>query len=308
MTLLSKGMWMAQTLLGERQLTFLEEWAKDWDDGVWMKSVLSQTIFNNVATLPKGTDTDAVTPTLEVIEPGGYIEGDAPVQDHDSNGWPQTGRNAAVGKLRKAQAFHIAGDQHLGSTIQYGLDDWGDSSWAICVPSVANIWPRRWFPPSPGRNHPEGAPPYAGDFLDGFGNKMTVHAVSNPIQNGVEPIAINHRAPGYGIVKFRREDRSIEAANWPRWVDPSAAGAAPYPGWPITVEQTDNGLNGAAYVLPEVEADVDDPVVQVVDAAGEIAYTLRIDGRRFTPRVWKPGTYSVNVNGAAVYERKEAKR
>ena len=296
------------TLLGERQLEFLEEWAKDWEGGVWMKSALSQTIFNNVATLPKGVNTDAVTPTLEVIEPGGYIQGDAPVQDHDSNGWPQTGRNAAVRKLRKAQAFHIAGDQHLGSTIQYGLDEWGDASWAICVPSVANIWPRRWFPPAPGRNRPEGAPLYAGEFLDGFGNKMTVHAVSNPIRNGVEPVAINHRAPGYGIVKFRRADRSIEVANWPRWVDPSAPDAEPYPGWPIAIGQLDNGLSGAGYTLPEVQADEDAPVVQVIDAAGEIAYTLRIQGRTFTPPVWKPGRYTVTVNGATAYEGQEAQR
>ncbi len=295
-------------LLGDRQLEFLEAWAQDWEGGVWMKSVLSQTIFNNVATLPEGVDTDAVTPTLEVIEPGGYIQGDAPVQDHDSNGWPQTGRNQAVAKLRKAQAFHIAGDQHLGSTIQYGLDAWGDSSWAICVPSVANIWPRRWFPPEPGRNRPEGAPQYAGEFLDGFGNRMTVHAVSNPIRNGVEPVAINHRAPGYGIVKFRRDDRSIEAANWPRWVDPAQPGAQPYPGWPISLAQIDNGLSGAAYALPELTAETDDPVVQVIASSGEIAYTLRVQGRNFVPRVWKPGRYAVKVEGTTVYEGEEAKR
>jgi hypothetical protein len=31
--------------------------------------------------------------------------------------------------------------------------------------------------------------------------------------------------------------RAITFANWPRWVDPKAAGAKPYPGWPITVRQ-----------------------------------------------------------------------
>ena len=32
-------------------------------------------------------------------------------------------------------------------------------------------------------------------------------------------------------------DRTITFANWPRWVAPKAAGAKPYPGWPITVRQ-----------------------------------------------------------------------
>ncbi len=38
-----------------------------------------------------------------------------------------------------------------------------------------------------------------------------------------------------------------------------------------------------------------DPVVQVVAADGEIAYTLRIKGDRFTPRVFEPGWYTVRV-------------
>jgi len=32
-----------------------------------------------------------------------------------------------------------------------------------------------------------------------------------------------------------------------------------------------------------------------VDAGGEIVYTLRINGDRFTPRVFEPGRYTVRV-------------
>jgi len=39
-------------------------------------------------------------------------------------------------------------------------------------------------------------------------------------------------------------DRTITFANWPRWVDPKAAGAKPYPGWPITIRRETPG--GAA--------------------------------------------------------------
>jgi len=281
-------------LLGQRQLDFLEAWAQDWSDGVWMKSVISQTIFNNLATLPDGVRTDAVTPGLKVNAPGEYAQGEAPVADHDSNGWPQTGRDEAVKRMSSGLAFHIAGDQHLGSSIQYGVDDYGDGSWAICVPSVANIWPRRWFPPNEGGNHQEGMPKYTGEYRDGFGNRMTVHAVSNPEANGIEPTALNHRAPGYGIIEFRRADRTIEFANWPRWVDASAADAKPYPGWPIEIDQLDNGMSAAPIELPEFVSENEDPVVQVVnEGTGEVVYTLRIQGKSFTPRVWERGRYVV---------------
>jgi hypothetical protein len=228
-------------LLGPRQMRFLDRWADDWPQGVWMKAVISQTIFANVATLPSGTRTDAVTNKLPIQPPGGYADGELPVQDHDSNGWPQSPRNAALRVMRRAKALHIAGDQHLGSTIQYGIDEFRDGPFAICVPSVANYFPRRWFPPAPGANHQPDQPRYTGDYLDGFGNKMTVLAVSNPHLSDVEPPDINSRAPGYGIVTFDRATLRITLANWPRHVDPTSPGARPYPGWPITIHRDENG-------------------------------------------------------------------
>jgi hypothetical protein len=228
-------------LLGPRQMRFLERWADDWPRGTWMKAVISQTLFADVATLPVGTHTDAVTTKLPVLPPGEYAEGEYAVQDHDSNGWPQSPRNAALRLMRRAKALHIAGDQHLGSTIQYGIDDFRDGPYAICVPSVANYFPRRWFPPAPGGNRQPGQPRNTGDYLDGFGNHMTVLAVSNPFLSAVEPKDINSRAPGYGIVTFDRATLRITLANWPRSVDPSKPGARPYPGWPITIHRDDNG-------------------------------------------------------------------
>jgi hypothetical protein len=222
-------------LLGPRQMRFLERWAADPSAEVWMKAVVSQTIFVNVATLPKGSRADDITTKLPIQPPGGYAPGEAPVQDHDSNGWPQSPRLAALRLMKKAGAIHITGDQHLGMTIQYGIDGFRDGPFAICVPSVANFWPRRWFPEQEGANREAGAPRNTGDYLDGFGNRMTVLAVSNPFKLGIEPADINDRAPGYGIITFDRTARTITLANWPRWVDPKAAGAKPYPGWPITV-------------------------------------------------------------------------
>lgn len=281
-------------LLGPRQEKFLSQWANDWSGGVWMKSVISQTIFANVATLPKGANTDAVTPKLVVLPEGGYAENEVPVQDHDSNSWPQTPRNRALRSMRQGLAFHIAGDQHLGSTIQYGIDSWNDASWAICVPSVANVWPRRWFPTETGKNPKPGAPKQTGEFLDGFGNKITVHAVSNPHAVPFEPKTLMHRAPGYGIIAFDRRSRNLTLANWPRWVDATRPGAQPYEGWPITIHQLDNGFPKSGPALAPVPRA--GTLIQVVNRdSGEIAYTYRTDQPNFVPRAPGTGNWEVKI-------------
>ena len=106
--------------------------------------------------------------------------------------------------------------------------------------------------------------------------------------NGIEPTALNHRAPGYGIIKFDRSERGIEFANWPRWVDASEPGAEPYPGWPVRIKQIQNGLP-KGFSLPQADTGgVPGSVVQVVDeGSGEVVYTLRIQGTEFTPTVGK---------------------
>jgi len=285
------------TLLGDRQLTFLRDWAADWRQGVWMKAVLSQTIFANVATLPYDATSDKVVPKLERTRPDEYPPNDRRVADADSNGWPQTGRNKALRAIRRGFAVHIAGDQHLASTVQYGVDDWRDAAFALCVPSIANFFPRRWYPPEPGRNRPPGAPRYTGDYRDGFGNRMTVHAVANPVVSGREPAALHDCAPGYGIVTFDKAARTIALACWPRWEDPSKPGAKPYPGWPVIVTQDQNYGRKAVAYLPTLEVNgMTDPVVQIVDEAdGEVVYTLRIEGRTFRPKVFKEGRYTIKV-------------
>ncbi len=285
-------------LLGERQLKFLEDWAKDWDGGVWMKCAISQTIFTNLATLPKPANTDAVTTKLPLQAVGAHAPDEIPTADHDSNGWPQSGRNAALRALRKCFAFHIAGDQHLGSTVQYGIDDWNDASWAVCVPAVANIFPRRWYPPTPGANPRPHDPKRTGEFTDGFGNKVTVHAVFNPQAVDFAPKPLNQRAPGYGIVVFDRATRRISVSNWPRWVDALAVGAQPCEGWPIEIEQTANGMP-RAFTLGEVKLPKPDAVVQVVSKdSGEVQYTVRAKGSSANLGVAKAGSYRVRWQDA----------
>jgi len=285
-------------LLGERQLKFLNYWASDWSDQTSMKMLLSQTIFANVATLPEEAMSGAIIPKLRIMNKGDYAENDRPVSDLDSNGWPQSGRNEAVEILRKGFAVHLAGDQHLGSTIQYGVDDYGDSGFAICVPSISNHWPRRWYPLKEGENRDPNQPKYTGGFEDGFGNKMTVHAVSNPTFTNKKPSRLYDRATGYGIVRLNKISRQITMECWPRLANPENGNEDQYEGWPITIEQEQNYGRQAAAFLPKLNiTGVENPVVQVIDeTTNEIVYTLRIKGNTYIPKVFEAlHSYTLNV-------------
>jgi len=266
-------------ILGKRQLKFLHDWGKDWQN-VNMKSVLSQTIFANVAY--RSGEYDYV------------LAGDL-----DSNGWPPTARNRAIRAMRKAFALHIAGDQHLATVIHHGVNRFRDSNFSFCVPSVVNYWKRWWTP----RNNPAGKPidgpvPYLGDYYDGMDNKITMHAYANPSEKRKNKWGQwGERAPGYGLIHFNTETRKIKMECWPRGVDVSKKKAEQYKAWPITIEQRDNyGRNPIAY-LPKLKVKgMKDPVVQVIyELDNTIVYTLRIEGTEIQPKVFKDGKYTVRI-------------
>lgn len=291
-------------LLGPRQLKFLDEWAQDWSAKTWMKVALSQTLFANVATLPPPANNDDVTPQLPILRPGDYAAGEVLVADHDSNGWPQSGRNRALQAWRKCAAIHVCGDQHLGSTVQYGVKDWGDAAYGVCSPALSNIFPRRWFPPHPGNNALSSSSKNTDDYLDGFGNKVTVHAVFNPEQMDPDPNPLMDRSPGFAILEFDRDERTIAITVWPR--RGGAEEKQPVAGWPIKIHQLDNGWSRTEWILDPVHAEgLQDFCVQVLDEAShEIIYTLRIKGASFAPPVRNRGKYSVRVfDPDGTYER-----
>lgn len=241
-------------LLGPRQEAMLARWGREWSpsSGAWFRACLSQTPFVNLATLPAEAKSGGAIPTLKIPGPGEAVTGDRRAADMDSGGWPQGARRRAVELLRDAGAIHLAGDQHLGAVVQYGIDRFGEGAAAFSGPAAANTWPRRWFPdPSrraaagPGDEDPVGptAPPWLGRFLDGFGNRMTVFAVSNPRRRGQEPAALHDRSPGYGVVRVERLGDAGERGRarvtfeaWPRYADPAAGEAGMYEGWPVVFE------------------------------------------------------------------------
>lgn len=226
------------SLLGDRQKRFLDQWADNPAPESRWRVVFSQSPFACVHTLPAGAYSDAVVPQLPRLHPGEAPDDDIVKIDFDTNGWPQSERNHAVATAARANALHIVGDQHLGMTGQYGVESHNDAGWWIATPAIANIWPRRWFPREPGANRRKGAPDYTGEFLDAFGNKVTVHAVANPQVTGREPARLFDRAVGYAVVRLHRESGHITMENWPYTSGPNLAAPddQPYPGWPITID------------------------------------------------------------------------
>lgn len=268
-------------LLGERQLKFLHEFSKDWR-GQQMKAALSQTIFCNLQISSR-------PPTTGELD-----------KDLDSNGWPQSGRRAALRELRRGFMIHLAGDQHLASALHHGIDEFGDACFSQCSPAISNLYPRFWNPDYPPVNPKPGLKPFMGDYEDGFHNKITVYAVANPVNDPKpgqfpEPMELHRKAPGYNIVRFNKAARTITLETWPRYVDPKTG--KQYEGWPITIRQTDNYGRKARAWLPTLKiAGMVDPVVQVIEeASGEVIYTLRIKGNEFRPKVFAPGGYTIHV-------------
>jgi len=266
-------------LLGERQLAFLDRWAQDWRHAD-LKVALSATIFCG----------------------GAHIHGRANGRLHadmDSNGWPQSGRNRAVAALRKGFAFHCAGDQHLATIFQHGIDEHRDAIWSFCVPSIANLYLRWWQPLQPGANREPGAPDYTGDHLDGFANKVTNFAAANPEKKPAGNV-LNTRSAGFGIVRLNTATRQITMECWPRNVDVSDPAAQQYPGWPRTISQFDNYDPPSWGALGTLTFDVEDPVVQLVDQqTDEVLYTVRVRGKTFAPRAPKGRAFVVKAGEQA---------
>ncbi len=262
-------------LLGERQLRFIDAWAQDWRQAK-MKIAVSQTIFCG----------------------GAHIHGSANGRLHadmDSNGWPQSGRNRALAALRKGFAFHYAGDQHLATIFHHGVDEHRDAIWSFCVPSIANLYLRWWEPLEGGERREAGAPEYTGDHLDGFGNKVTNYAAANPEKMPAGNI-LNTRSAGFGVVRLNTKTRSITMECWPRNVDITDPATEQYLGWPKTISQLDNYNPSSWGKLGTLSFDVSDPVVQLVETdSGDILYTIRVQGRSFTPHAPKSGAFHVKA-------------
>jgi hypothetical protein len=212
-------------LLGQRQLAWLTRWSGEWE-GVRAKCGLSQTAFCGAVHLHGNRDNRLLA-------------------DLDSNGWPQSGRNAALRILKMAKASHLCGDQHLAVVVKHGIDAHGDGPWSFTAPALVNTIYGRWWHPldeRPGANPvPESPLPWTGDYEDGLGNKITMVAYANPADTGDE----KRRGDGYGIARWEFAKPGVGKAMpgtltfecWPRFPEKGPEGKPQqYPGWPVVTD------------------------------------------------------------------------
>lgn len=205
------------SLLGSRQLNFIEEWGQEPNK---LRAVLSQSPY---------------------CQPHHLM-----VADFDSNGWPQSGRKRALETIRETNAVMIHGDLHFSTLVQQGIDDWDDAGWTFTLPAVSTATHRAWKPDTEPENHIDGMPDYTGRFLDGWGNKITVWAASNPFSFLIEDDYegegratldyLREGGLGYGIVRFDPANSAVTFESWPVYGDlKSMENPDQHPGFPKTI-------------------------------------------------------------------------
>lgn len=269
--------------LGERQEDFLENWIRDWNN-VDMKVLLSQTVFAN-ATTHYGT-----------FDQAWY-------GDMDSGGWPKKARDKAIEIVRKGFAFHITGDQHLPSLLQYGIDDYRDAGWCFCTPAISICY-SRWFRPDDlnrkVENRPEHGLPNTGNYRDFFGNYNYVYAVGYPgnyikVPNRYE--FENSKTSGFGFVTFNQQSRDITVESWKMLGDNNPDEMSQHPGWPHTINQFDNYGRKAVAWLPTLKIKGEpNPVVEIINQkTNDLVYMVRIRGNEFEPKVFSDGKYKIRL-------------
>lgn len=273
------------TLLGDRQLEFLNHWVRDWR-GADMKVVLSQTVFANAAT--------------HHGQRSHYLQADL-----DSGGWPQSARDRAIRLMRKAYPLHYNGDQHLASLIQYGVDAARDSGWSFCTPAVCSIYQRWWHPDEAGRPHtdrPAHGLPDTGEYRDGLGNRIFVYAVANPKATGTGSKNrydwADARAGGFANLIIDTTERTYTCQCFHFLADlQHPTPSDQFPGWPLTIRQRENYGRKIFGYLPEVSIEnVEQAVLEVTqERTGELVYALRLTTNRVKPWIFESGRYTVRL-------------
>lgn len=276
------------TLLGVGQMQFLDHWVKDWQEAN-MKVLLSQTLFCNVGT-HHGSEKM-------------FLYGDM-----DSGGWPRQQRDEVLRLIRKAFTFHINGDQHLPFLVQYSLDESKDGGWTYCTPAISTGYPR-WGQPdlrnAPYTDRPEHGLPNTGIYQDGFGNINFIYAVGNPMDNYQDNNRYQqaqNKCSGFGIITFDTDARTIKMDAFRFLADrDNPKPDDQFPGWPLTISQTDNDGREPAVYLPRLEINKPNQVIQIIDeSTDELVNSLRIKGSYFRPGVYSQGPFTLEVGEGKV--------
>lgn len=147
-----------------------------------------------------------------------------------------------------------------------------------------------------------------GCYRDGFGNLIDVLAVGNPpLSHAGSPnreTTGKNKSAGWGFVIFNKPENTIRMEAWrvrpglnvaksPREDDQ-------FPGWPLTMDAAENYGITALKLPPITRAELGDdagerPIIRVTDADGQVVCAGRMTGGSFTPTVYAPAEYTVDV-------------
>lgn len=187
-------------LLGDRQEAFLATWPQLSRDQP--RILLTQTAWACVQTTATGGS----------------------VADQDTGGWPKPARDRAVTLVKQAGALMLSGDQHLGSLIHHGIDEFTDGPIQFTTPAGSTDF-QRWFEPATTLPN-AGSSPNTGDWTDGFGNQFRALGLVNPSFTQAEFRTV-HPGPnddnygdralkneGYGIVRVDHFRRQVTLECW----------------------------------------------------------------------------------------------
>jgi len=270
-------------LLGNLQMEFLEHWVNDWN-GSNMKVLLSQTLFCNVGT-HHGNDKM-------------FLYGDM-----DSGGWPKQKRDEVIRLIRKANAFHINGDQHLPFIVQYSVDEPRDAGYTFCTPAISTGY-IRWGEPdivkAPYTHRPPHGLPNTGIYKDVFGNTNYIYAVGNPndnYQSSNRYQRAQNKASGFGLITFNTAERTITINAYRFLADKeNPTENDRFPGWPLTISQSDNDGRKHVGYLPSLSISKPHQVVKIINEKNnELIKALRIKGTAYQPEVFINGIYTILI-------------
>ncbi len=291
-------------LLGTRQKDFLRAFADDWENQD-LKCVISQSPLGNI-------HTHANT---------GYGFG---LNDRDTHGWPTHRRNEAWELLRMTRMFQIAGDQHLATFAQHGIDGPADAGFSYTAPAIANFFPRCWDPIHNSAGRTDVVNPYKGDFyFDGngtlpwgqpnltsdFPHHVRVLAAGNPHEyynqtRNISPATLHDRGAGYGIIRIKKTSRLITFETWPLHADPEFPNTgSQFDDWPITISQTDNDGRTPTGYLPVIDTGYHTAgVISVYDETDDsLVYSIRTRDNLVRPPVYDNSrTYRVEISGDSI--------
>lgn len=278
-----------QFLLGIRQKDFLRAWAEDWADQE-LKCVVSQSPFGNIHTHAGS----------------GYGFG---LNDRDTHGWPTHRRHEAWELLRLSRMFQIAGDQHLATFAQHGINTAADAGFSYTAPAIANFFPRAWDPVNNSAGRASTVSPYKGDFFfngadtlpsgepnlsSQFPHHLRIIGAGNPHQyynetRNISPANLHDRGAGYGIIRMNKQNRRITFETWPLHADPEfPSTGSQFDDWPLTISQTDNDGRIPTGYLPVISTDYNPPpVLKVYDeTTNELVYAIRTRDNLVRPTVY----------------------